>query len=301
MTALSELKTKLSNAGIDFAENAPMSNYTSFKIGGPADILIEVASSESAVNAINLCRDAGVGITVIGKGSNLLVSDEGIEGAVIVFTAKNAIRVKDNLLTAEAGAPLTAVCVEAKNRALSGLEFAYGIPASVGGAVYMNAGAYGGMISDVLTEAVCLLPDGSIKSFYRDDFNFGYRKSCFMSNGAVILSATFELSNGKPAEIADKMNELMGRRKDKQPLEYPSAGSVFKRPEGYFAGALIEQSGLKGYRIGGAEVSVKHAGFIVNRGGATCADVLALVEHIKKTVSEKFGVELETEIRKIGR
>ncbi len=301
MTDFSNLFTELDRAGIQYEANVPMSNYTSFKIGGPADVLIEANNSEDIAKAVNLCRGLGVNAVVIGKGSNLLVSDDGITGAVIVCSSKSSALVVDNVIVAEAGTSLMALCIEAKKHSLSGLEFAYGIPASVGGAVYMNAGAYGGSISDVLISVDCLMPNGEIKTIHKDEFDYGYRKSCFMNNGAIILKAKFELSHKCADEIDAAMSDLITRRRAKQPLEYPSAGSVFKRPEGYFAGALIEQCGLKGYRIGGAEVSSKHAGFIVNRGGATCNDVMKLVEYIKATVLDKFGVELETEIKKIGR
>ena len=287
---------------ISFKTLEPMSEHTTFKIGGPADIFIEVQNSDAAINAIEILRKYGVEISVIGHGSNLLVSDKGISGAVVCFNSAEEIEIiSGELLSVSAGVMLNKLCCFAKDNSLTGLEFAFGIPGTVGGAVYMNAGAYDGCVKDVLHSAECLMPDGSVKTFSNEECDFSYRKSAFVNNGAVILRAVFRLTKGNKQQIADKMSDLMNRRRTKQPLEFPSAGSTFKRPEGYFAGTLIEQSGLKGYSVGGAEVSEKHAGFVINRNNATSNDVLCLVEDIKRKVFEKFGVNLEPEIKILGR
>lgn len=280
--------------------NQALDRYTSFRIGGPADILFFPADAQEILRAQALADEAGVPVTVIGCGSNLLVSDKGVRGLVIALGKPfSAIEVEGNVIRAQAGARMSALANAALSNSLAGLEFASGIPGSVGGGVYMNAGAYGGQMSDVVRE-VEMMRGGEVIRVPASDMDFGYRHSAAMDQGGLIVGATFELAAGDAAEIRAKMDDFNGRRRDKQPLEYPSAGSVFKRPEGYFAGALIEQSGLKGCRVGGAEVSEKHAGFIVNRGGATAQDVRELVAHVQKTVQQNFGVWMETEIRMIG-
>ena len=297
---------KLLNALTSFAgaervrQDQPMDRYTSFRIGGPADILFLPETAEEIIMAQALANEADVPVTIVGCGSNLLVSDEGIRGLVILLGKPfSRIEVEGNIIRAQAGARMSALANAALNNGLAGLEFASGIPGSVGGGVYMNAGAYGGQLSDVIVE-VEMIRDGMVVRVPAAEMDFGYRHSAAMDEGGLIVGATFELPQGDPVQIRATMDDLNGRRRDKQPLEYPSAGSVFKRPEGYFAGALIEQAGLKGCRIGGAEVSEKHAGFIVNRGGATAKDVCDLVAHVQQTVQEKFGVWMETEIRFIG-
>lgn len=297
---------KLLNALTSFAgaervrQDQPMDRYTSFRIGGPADILFLPETAEEIIMAQALANEAGAPVTIVGCGSNLLVSDEGIRGLVILLGKPfSHIEVQGNVIHAQAGARMSALANAALSNGLAGLEFASGIPGSVGGGVYMNAGAYGGQLSDVIVE-VEMIRDGMVVRIPAAEMDFGYRHSAAMDEGGLIVGATFELRSGDPADIRALMDDLNGRRRDKQPLEYPSAGSVFKRPEGYFAGALIEQAGLKGCRIGGAEVSEKHAGFIVNRGGATAKDVCDLVAHVQQTVQEKFGVWMETEIRFIG-
>lgn len=296
------VKKALRENGICFSEKENMSLHTTFKIGGEADLFIEATDIDTTVSAINILREHSIAVTVIGKGSNILVSDNGIEGAVICLNSKDGIKLVDNnYISVFSGVSLTRLCNFAKDNSLTGLEFAYGIPGAVGGAVYMNAGAYDGCISDVLYSAECLMPDGTIKTFKNDQCDFGYRNSIFINNGSVILSAVFRLNVGEIYKITDKMNDLMSRRRAKQPLEYPSAGSTFKRPEGYYAGPLIEKSGLKGFSVGGAMVSEKHAGFVINHNNATCSDVLQLVEKIKNKVFSDSGVMLEPEIRKIGR
>lgn len=292
----------LSNLKIEYLENCAMSSYTTFHIGGPADVMITPHGEEQLKQTVSLAKECGIPFMLLGKGSNVLVSDEGIEGAVIhIAEGFDKIERAGNNVICGAGASLAALCGFCLRESLSGLETAYGIPGSVGGAVYMNAGAYGGEMKDVLVSVTYMSVDGSIHKACGEELCLSYRKSRFTGTDDVILSAEFALTCDTADNIRAKMDDYIGRRKDKQPLNFPSAGSVFKRPEGHFAGALIEQSGLKGYTIGGAQVSEKHAGFIINIGGATCADVLALIEHIKKTVFNNFGVELESEIIKIGR
>lgn len=297
---------KLLNALISFAGEERvlvdqlMERYTTFRIGGPADILFYPETAQEILVAQALAVEAEVPVTVIGCGSNLLVGDKGVRGLVIALGKPfGGIEVEGNVIHAQAGARMSALANAALAHGLAGLEFASGIPGSVGGGVYMNAGAYGGQLSDVIRD-VELIRDGMVVRVPAEEMDFGYRHSAAMDEEALITGATFVLQPGDPEEIRAKMSDLNGRRRDKQPLEYPSAGSVFKRPEGYFAGALIEQSGLKGCSVGGAQVSEKHAGFIVNRGGATAQDVCDLVEHVQQTVQQKFGVWLDTEIRFIG-
>lgn len=277
----------------------PMKKHTSFKIGGNADFLVLPESVEQITEITNLLKSKDVRFIVMGNGSNLLVDDDGIRGVVIKL-GKNFSDVKcdGNLITAQSGALLSRIANIALSRSLTGFEFAAGIPGTVGGAVVMNAGAYGGEMKDVVVKSVYLNADGEVCVYTGDEHCFGYRKSVFVE-GDIVLEVSISLSNGDSRTIGDKMAELNSQRRAKQPLELPSAGSAFKRPEGYFAGKLIQDAGLKGYKIGGASVSEKHSGFIVSDGTASCADVLALVEHVKKTVYEKFSVSLEPEIRYI--
>ena len=286
---------------VEFKVNEPMNLHTSFKIGGAADIFISVRSSAELSAVIKMCGELNIPHFILGKGSNLLVSDSGFEGAVISLARMNGISVDGDKITCGAGAALSDVCRAALESSLAGLEFAYGIPGSIGGAVYMNAGAYGGEISAVTLSAECLIKDGSIVSIKAENMDFGYRKSVFKENGMTIISAVLKLHKGDKKEIEEKMQDYISRRKSKQPLEYPSAGSFFKRPEGYFAGALIEKNGLKGVSVGGAQVSQKHAGFIINLGGATCEDVKELSRKVSETVLANDGVKLEREVIFIGR
>lgn len=280
-------------------ENEPMSKHTTFRIGGPADVFIVPRDTESLAKICSFCSQNEIKYLVVGNGSNLLVSDKGIRGAVIKSGERGEIKVDGEKITASAGANLSLVCEAARKNNLTGLEFAYGIPGSVGGAVYMNAGAYGGEIKDVVTKTYHI--DGSdVGSFESSELDFGYRHSAYTGTKKAITKVEFTLKKGDYEAIDVRMTELITRRRTKQPLEYPSAGSVFKRPVGYYAGALIEECGLKGTKIGGAMVSVKHAGFIINAGGATCSDVLALVAKIKSTVLQEKGVELECEIKAVG-
>ncbi len=297
-----KLTEKLSENGINFAVNVPLSEHSSFRIGGPADIGIFAKSIDEIINALRLARECDVKHIVIGNGSNVLFSDLGYRGAVIFTSGAKDIEINGNTVTAECGASFTHLALTASKHALSGLEFAYGIPGTVGGAVYMNAGAYGGEVKDILISSLAYDAErDEVLELSASDHNFDYRSSIFAQNSALtVLSATFELAFGSIDEIKFKMDDLMQRRRDKQPLEYPSGGSTFKRPEGYFAGKLIEDAGLKGFSVGGAQVSEKHAGFVINRGGATANEVLSLVEHIKNKVFSQFGVMLECEIKYIG-
>lgn len=271
-----------------------MSGHTSFKIGGPASVMVVPETVEDLCKILKLLKDTKY--TVMGNGSNLLVRDSGFDGVVVKISGGlNEISVSDTLITAGAGALLSKVGAVAKQHSLSGFEFASGIPGTVGGAVFMNAGAYGGEMKDIVVSSTYVDAFGNIGEI--TEHNFGYRTSVYKDGDKYVVSAKFGLLKGDSKEISDKMVELAKRRADKQPLEYPSAGSVFKRPEGYFAGALIEQAGLKGKQIGGACVSEKHSGFIINKGDATCDDVLKLIDFVRNTVEKQFGVTLEQEIR----
>lgn len=278
--------------------NELMKNHTSFKIGGPCDEFCAVTSMEEVAELIEYAKNKGIPYTVIGNGSNLLVSDKGIRGLVIkVGKGFDDVRTEGTKMICQAGILLSRLANVALKNNLSGIEFASGIPGTLGGAIYMNAGAYDGEIKDVVRK-VTYYKDGSIME--TDSFDFSYRHSIFTDTDAVILLAELELKDGNYDEIKAKMEDFSKRRSDKQPLSQPSAGSTFKRPEGFFAAKLIEDSGLKGYRIGGAMVSEKHSGFVVNTGDATCRDVMALMEHIQNTVFEKFGVKLEREVKVLG-
>ncbi len=276
-------------------ENEPLKNRTTFKIGGPAEWLVECDDVSRIDLFLKAVKESSLPLTVIGKGSNLLVSDSGVKGIVLVIT-DGSVTVDRDTVTASAGAKLSKACNAALEAELSGLEFGYGIPGSVGGAVYMNAGAYGGEISQVLAKVTAVTRDGDIKTYSADELQLGYRTSIFKQNKEIILSAEFRLLKSNFDAVKGLMDDYLSRRRAKQPLEYPSAGSTFKRPEGYFAGALIEQSGLKGFSVGDAEVSRKHAGFVINKGNASAADVLNLIKHIRSVVLEKHGVELEPEV-----
>ena len=291
----------LENENIEYRQNEPMRAHTTFKIGGEADIFIIPASPAALIYAVKKCNELEIPYFILGNGSNLLVSDGGIEGAVISLSGINGISSDGEKITCGAGAMLSSVCLKALSLSLTGLEFAYGIPGTAGGALYMNAGAYGGQTADIIESAECLTAAGEIKTLKKEDMRLGYRSSVFKKSGLIIISLTFALKKGDKAEIKAEMDNLLNRRKQKQPLEYPSAGSTFKRPEGYFAGALIEKNGLKGLTVGGAQVSEKHAGFVINRGGATAADVKALIGKIQKKVFENDGVMLEPEVIFTGR
>lgn len=283
----------------EISVDEPMSQHTSFRIGGKADCFCIVKSSDALKNVLSACKKENVPFFVIGMGSNLLVSDDGIRGIVIKLSGEfdEIEKLGDHQIRCGAGATLAAACNFAKNNSLGGLEFAWGIPGSVGGAVYMNAGAYGGELKDVIVSTRYLDHEGNIKEITGKEHLFAYRKSFFTSNDFVILDTTFELSPKNKNEIFYLMQDTMEKRKAKQPLNRPSAGSVFKRPEGYYAAALIEQCGLKGVSVGDAQVSEKHSGFIVNNGNASAKDVKELIEKIKSVVREKTGVELQCEVK----
>ena len=300
---MTELLKLLESSNIRFLLSEPMKNHTTFKTGGAAEVFIIPENCEELSLVLDKCRELSIVPFILGNGSNLLISDDGIKGRPVIQIGKGFDYIKkinESTLEIGAGTNLTAACRFALGESLSGMEFAFGIPGSCGGAAFMNAGAYGGEMKDVLIRTNHIDMNGNIGSFSGDELDLSYRHSAYSSGGYVITSIIVELVKGEYSEIEAKMKDLIGRRKDKQPLEYPSAGSVFKRPEGYFAGALIEQSGLKGKRIGGAMVSEKHAGFIINYENATTDDVINLIRYCQKTVKEKFGVELETEIRIIS-
>ncbi len=280
----------------------PMSKHTTFHIGGNADCLCEVKTKKALKNILQMCREYDVPYFIIGLGSNLLVSDDGIRGLVIKLCGEfNAITLlEDNTIRCGAGVTLAGLCVFARKMSLSGLEFAWGIPGSVGGAVYMNAGAYDGEIKEVVKEARYLDHDGNIHRFKGAELDFSYRHSVFTDTDNIIIDAVFRLEPKKQELIIERMQELMDRRKAKQPINHPSAGSVFKRPTGYYAAALIEECGLKGYTIGGACVSPKHSGFIVNDNNATAEDVKQLIQYIRQVVREQKGVELCCEVKFVG-
>lgn len=288
--------------GAEVILNAPMKKYTSFKCGGNARVLVIPQSVDSLQKIVEFCYSKDVHPFVIGNGSNLLVSDNGIDNVVIKIGSKIAKieLLDDNSIYCEAGASLKSLCMFALENSLSGLEFAYGIPGTLGGAVFMNAGAYGGEMKDVLVSAKHIDLNGNVGELSQDDLNLRYRGSAYTDNGYTIVSAVVKLKKANKTEIKAAMDDKLQRRKDKQPLEYPSAGSTFKRPEGYFAGTLIEACGLKGYTVGGAQVSEKHAGFVINKDNATSTDVINLIKDVQKIVYEKHGVKLETEVKMIG-
>lgn len=297
------LAAEAKELGSDVEYNASMSKYTSFKAGGKADLLITPDSISSLREIIAFCKANAIHYFILGNGSNVLVRDSGIDGAVIRLGAKlSKIALKDeNTIIAEAGASLKSICMFALEHSLTGLEFAYGIPGTLGGAVYMNAGAYGGEMKDVLYSVSHIDSEGNFGTLTKDELDLSYRHSVYSENGFTVTSAEIVLQKGNYDDIKAKMNELMSKRKEKQPIEFPSAGSTFKRPEGYFAGTLIEECGLKGKAIGGAEVSTKHAGFIINKNKATATDILDLIKFVQDTVFEKHGVHLEPEVKIIGR
>lgn len=283
-----------------FTEEA-MSQHTTFKIGGPADYFLMPDKGEDVGRVIKICKEKEIPYFILGNGSNLLVGDGGYRGAVIqIYRNMSSVTVEGNEITAQAGALLSAVAAAAKNASLTGFEFAGGIPGTIGGAVVMNAGAYGGEMKDVLTEVTVMNAEGDIFTLPTEELELGYRTSIIKTAGYIVLEAKIRLKEGDPEVIRETMKDLTIRRTTKQPLEYPSAGSTFKRPEGYFAGKLIMDSGLRGYTHGGAQVSEKHCGFVINTGGATARDVCELMEHVQKTVYEKYNVKLEPEVKFLG-
>lgn len=301
---MEQLKQQLQAAGILYKENEPLSAHCTFRIGGPADLFVMPRDEDQLCQTVQFCKQAEIRYYLLGNGSNILFADEGFRGAVIDVSAEAAgmgLSIYQNAdgdyISAPAGLKLSELCKFALQHGYTGLEFAYGIPGTVGGAVYMNAGAYGGEMKDVLEVVSYLTADGRWVDSEASELDFSYRHSAFEENDACILGAVFHLEKGDPDAIKARMNELMQKRIDKQPLDKPSAGSTFKRPAGAFAAALIDQCGLRGYRHGGAAVSDKHCGFVVNLGSATCADVLALCDEVRAIVKEKTGYDLEKEIR----
>lgn len=296
MTRLINLFKELN---IKYAENEPMSAHTTFKVGGNARVMAFPKSETEAAEIIKCCNENNIRFIPVGNGSNLLVSDNGIDACVICFGSDfSEIRLLDDeTIFAQSGASLMKLCRFALQNELSGLEFAYGIPGSCGGAAFMNAGAYGGEMKDVLYKCTHIDKNGLTGELSEADLKLSYRHSAYYDNGCTITGLYLKLKKGSSKAIKAKMDELLQKRKDKQPLEYPSAGSTFKRPEGYFAGALIEECGLKGKSIGGAAVSEKHAGFVINKGGATCSDIMQLCKFCSETVLKEKGIKLEMEIR----
>lgn len=287
-------------AGI-FLTDEPMSRHTTFRTGGPADIYIEPSGVEELKQVLDICREENVAYTIIGNGSNLLVGDGGYRGVLISFGKPFAqVTIEGAQVRTGAGALLSAVAKQVLNASLTGFEFAAGIPGTIGGAVVMNAGAYGGELCQVLREATVLTPEREVKTLPAEELELGYRTSCVQKNGYIVLEAVLQLQPGNADDIRAVMDALASKRREKQPLEYPSAGSTFKRPEGHFAGRLIQDAGLRGFRVGGAQVSEKHCGFVINRDHATSADILSLCRQVQEKVKAQFGVELELEVKLLG-
>lgn len=298
---MERFKQKLQAAAIPFRENEPLAAHCTFKIGGPAKLFVMPENEQQLCSAVALCKEQAVRYYLLGNGSNILFADEGFSGVVIDVSALDAeIAVEDTVLTAGAGVRLAALCKAALKHGLSGLEFAYGIPGTVGGAVYMNAGAYGGEMKDVIRQVTVLTPECEQKVLSREELDLSYRHSCIPKNHFLVLEAELSLTPAPEQEIRAKMAELREKRVEKQPLEYPSAGSTFKRPEGYFAGKLIMDAGLRGYAVGDAQVSEKHCGFVINRGNATAAEILQLMKDVQERVKKQSGVTLEPEVKMIG-
>ncbi len=298
MSLYNDIITLCENIGCEYLTDAVLKNYTSFKIGGKADLMVFPDTEEKISSLIKIINEKSYPVLVVGKGSNMLVSDSGFKGIVINTCRFDKINlIDDTTIYCQSGASLSKLCRFALDNSLTGLEFAFGIPGTAGGAAYMNAGAYGGEMVDVLVSCEHLLPDGTKSVFIGDELDLFYRHSAYSDGNLFILSLTVKLSKGNKDDIKAKMNELMAKRKDKQPVEFPSAGSTFKRPEGYFAAALLDECGLKGYSVGDAQVSEKHAGFIINKGNASAEDVLKLIDHCQKTVMLKKGVHIEPEVK----
>ncbi|MFE7084053.1 UDP-N-acetylmuramate dehydrogenase [Priestia megaterium] len=292
------LKTIVKSENVKIDE--PLSKYTFTKTGGNADFLVFPETSKEVQDVYQYATQQQIPVTIMGFGSNLIIRDGGVRGIVMSLTKLNRIQIKDTKIIIQSGAAISDVSKFALSQGQTGLEFACGIPGSVGGAVYMNAGAYGGEIKDVLMECVVMNKNGELMTLNNEQIGLSYRKSRVAEQGHIILEATVELKPGIYEEIGAKMDDFTLQRQTKQPLEFPSCGSVFKRPEGYFAGKLIQDSGLQGKQIGGAQVSTKHAGFIVNVDKATATDYVKLIRHVQDTVKSKFGIKLETEVKVIG-
>ena len=298
MEPYNRLKERFGEDRLSFAE--PMKRHTTFQTGGPADVFFAPESPEEFREAVLLCKELSLPYFVVGNGSNLLVSDEGYRGVILSTGRLTKVQVTGEEIQAGAGTKLTALSQAAMKNSLTGLEFAGGIPGTLGGAVYMNAGAYGGEMKQVLTEALILTEEGELLWKTAEELELGYRQSALMEKGWIALSARIRLAPGDKESIASRMEELAIQRKTKQPLEYPSAGSTFKRPEGYFAGKLIQDAGLAGFRVGGACVSPKHCGFVVNDQGATSGEIYRLCQEVEKAVLERYGVKLAMEVKILG-
>lgn len=299
MNKYGSLSLAYREAGIKHTENESLSAYSTFRVGGAAAIIARPSSADELIFTVEAAKRAGVRTVVIGNGSNLLFADAGFDGVVVVTTDMDRVEINGNRITADCGVSFTRLALLARDAGLSGLEFAYGIPGTVGGAVFMNAGAYGGETSQFL--AGSQVYDGEkVRTYALSDHKLSYRHSTFAENEKlIVLESVFELMPGDRAEISEKMSSFMAARREKQPLEFPSAGSTFKRPPNNFAGKLIEESGLKGFTVGGAQVSEKHAGFVINRGGATAEDILGLISHVQDTVLKDHNIQLECEIKYI--
>lgn len=284
----------------DIKIDEKLSEYVNFKVGGPADILLIPNSKEQVIKSIKICKENNIPFYLIGNGSNILVRDGGFRGVVLSLKNVKNIYVDGEKIEAECGVMLKEVSDKAIENSLTGFEFACGIPGTIGGAVFMNAGAYDGEISKVIESAEVIDENCNIIRLSREELDFGYRSSLVMKKGYTVLSAVFKLENGQVKTIKELIEDLTNKRESKQPLEYPSAGSTFKRPTGYFAGKLIQDAGLKGYSIGGAAVSEKHSGFVINKGNATAKDITDLIKHIQDEVKKQFGVDLHPEVRIIG-
>ena len=300
---MEQLKQLLTAAGIAYKENEPLAAHSTFKIGGPARLFVQPVDHAQLCRTVALCKAQSARYYLLGNGSNILFADEGYNGVVLdISSMQDTVEVHGTQLTAGAGVRLSALCKTALEHSLTGLEFAYGIPGSVGGAVYMNAGAYGGEMKDRLLWVEYLAPTGEIVRLEGEQMGLSYRHSRFMEEGmegSCIVRAAFGLQRGEKAAIQSEMDRILNQRRQKQPLEYPSAGSTFKRPQGTFAAQLIDECGLKGFTVGGAQVSEKHAGFVINTGKATCADVLELTRQVRECVQEKTGYLLELEVRQL--
>lgn len=294
-----ELKKVLSERQVKTGE--PMEMHTTFRVGGPTDYFVLPETKEELRDVVSLCKREDMPYYILGNGSNLLVSDKGYRGVIIqIFKSMNKIRVDGNCIYAQAGALLSAIASRALEKSLKGFEFASGIPGTLGGACVMNAGAYGGEMKQVLRQVTVLDAEGNIAVIPSEELEMGYRTSVIAKEGHIVLEAVIELKEGDEKEIRELMEELKNKRVEKQPLEYPSAGSTFKRPEGYFAGKLIQDSGLRGFSVGGAQVSEKHCGFVINKDHATAADIAELMRRVSECVEEKFGVALEPEVKRLG-
>ena len=279
----------------------PMSRHTTFRVGGPADFFVTPKAKEEVRDVIRICKEAGMPYYIIGNGSNLLVSDAGYRGVIVqIYKEMNEVKVEGDLVKAQAGALLSGIAAKALAAELTGFEFASGIPGTIGGACVMNAGAYGGEMKDVLESVTVLTGEGKIIELGRNELELGYRTSVIAKKGYIVLGAVLKLERGDGEKIKTYMDELKEKRVTKQPLEYPSAGSTFKRPEGYFAGKLIEDAGLRGFQVGGAQVSEKHCGFVINRDHATAADIMELMRQVQIRVKENSGVDLEPEVKRLG-